>query len=77
MSQSPAGHCAAIRTTRLDYWRCRAGYPASKECAKPLYANAEIVKLGSLAETTQHSFDVMRVDFPSSLLKNPLAREGT
>ncbi|WP_456651502.1 MULTISPECIES: SDR family oxidoreductase [unclassified Bradyrhizobium] len=41
-------------------------------------ANAEIVKLGSLAETTQHSFDVMRVDFPRSYFNvqnaPPLAR---
>ncbi|MCK1752235.1 SDR family oxidoreductase [Bradyrhizobium sp. 4] len=68
MSQRPAGHCAAIRTTRLGY--CRLSRRLSrfegtrKNVIAHFDANAEIVKLGSLAETTQHSFDVLRVDFP-------------
>lgn len=68
MSQSPAGHCAAIWTARLGYcrfsgWRFEG---MRKIMIAQFDANAEIAKLGSLADTTQHSFDVLRVNFPRS-----------
>ncbi|MDH2356717.1 hypothetical protein QCM80_39790 [Bradyrhizobium sp. SSUT112] len=48
----------------------RAGYPASKGMRETIIAhfdaNAEIAKLGSLAEATQQSFDVLNVNFRRS-----------
>ncbi|UPK34632.1 SDR family oxidoreductase [Bradyrhizobium sp. 186] len=82
MSQSPAGHCAAIRTARLGY--CRFSRRLSRFGGKRetviahFDANAEIAKLGSLAETMQQSFDVLSVNLPRSYfnVQNalPLAR---
>lgn len=68
MSQSPAGHCAAIWTARLGYCRFSGWrFEGMRETIIAHFdANAEIAKLGSLADTTQHSFDVLRVNFPRS-----------
>ncbi|MGY4281954.1 NAD(P)-dependent dehydrogenase (short-subunit alcohol dehydrogenase family) [Bradyrhizobium sp. LM2.7] len=82
MSQSPAGHCAAIRTARLGYCRFSRWLSRFEGMRETIIAhfdaNAEIAKLGSLAETTQQSFDVVSVDFPRSCfnVQNafPLAR---
>ncbi|MCK1745240.1 SDR family oxidoreductase [Bradyrhizobium sp. 139] len=68
MSQSPAGHCAAIWTARLGYCRFSGWrFEGMRETMIAQFnANAEIAKLGSLADTTQDSFDVLRVNFRRS-----------
>lgn len=66
MSQSPAGNCEAIPTARLGYFSRRLSrFGGKRETVIAHFdANAEIAKLGSLAETTQQSVDVLNVNFP-------------
>ncbi|MDH2347724.1 SDR family oxidoreductase [Bradyrhizobium sp. SSUT77] len=70
MSQSPAGRCAAIQTGRLSYCRFSRRLSRFEGMRETIIAhfdaNAEIAKLGSLAEATQQSFDVLNVNFRRS-----------
>ncbi|TYO63353.1 SDR family oxidoreductase [Bradyrhizobium hipponense] len=70
MSQSPAVRCAAIRTARLGYWRFSRQLSRFEGMRETIIAhfdaNAEIAKLGSLAEATRQSFDVLNVNFRRS-----------
>ncbi|MCK1315890.1 SDR family oxidoreductase [Bradyrhizobium sp. 23] len=65
MSQSPAGNREAIPTARLGYFSRRLSpFGGKRETVIAHFdANAEIAKLGSLAQTTQQSVDVF-VNFP-------------
>ncbi|MCK1334582.1 SDR family oxidoreductase [Bradyrhizobium sp. 38] len=80
MSQSPAGNREAIPTARLGYFSRRLSRFGGKRetVIAHLDANAEIAKLGSLAQTTQQSFDVF-VNFPGFYFNThkalPLARK--
>ncbi|UPK10657.1 SDR family oxidoreductase [Bradyrhizobium sp. 155] len=79
MSQSPAGNREAIPTARLGYLSRRLSrFGGKRETVIAHFdANAEIAKLGSLAQTTQQSVDVF-VNFPGFYFNThkalPLAR---